>query len=334
MATDELRAKIVKYQQEVKEKADSYERTILTIICFDSAVRWDAAVKDYFVGSHFLPCRRLSKVGANGNVTPDVVVQLSEHNGIVGEVKITASTERDFDRAFEQMQNYDQELKGWRTEDEAVGMHDLALLVDDLERTAAKNYFGSKSFERNFTLIACAVQRRAKEVCKIEKYYGAFSDERVEQKLAEPVPVPLEELIGQISAVKFYDTPPPTEYTMNILWMNVFNELKERNGERKDKSLTVECKEITRMLCEKFSFEQQDERQPKIPKEAWVREALDALVSIQYAQKDPVDGNKYYIQSYQKKGDMLAVFSKKRFEALLRGERRSISGKQEHLFEV
>jgi hypothetical protein len=317
------------YVKQVREQADAYERTIQTIISFDSAVRWDDNKKTYFGHSYFLPCRRLSKSLSlpNDVVTPDIVIQISNNYGIVAEVKITASNEQDFTKAHEQIQNYDNDLIGWKTNNEKIDSHDLSLLVNDFKKNIAHRYFKDKIFKRKFTLVACAIIVESKAFCKIEKYYGVFSDERIESKLSNPVPVSLEPIIGIISSVKFYDTEPPVEYTMNVLWMNVFNEIKQGGGVwGTEKMISVDCKEVTRMLQEKYSFKQIDSRQPKIPREAWIRDALDEFVAIKYAQKDSDNGEKYYVKySYPRKDDMLGLFSKKHFEVL---NKKTLKGKQ------
>jgi hypothetical protein len=330
----ENRKKVEERQRQVREEVDAYERTISTIICFDSAVRWIDEERNYLDGSYFLPCRRLSKPENGGDVTPDIVIQLSAESGVVAEVKMTASTENDFGKAHAQMKKYDQDLMGWKTDDERIGTHDLALLVDDLRRNAARDYFeGNDGFVRRMALVACAIQRQAREICKIEKYYGNFTDQRVELKLRNPVAVSLEALIGRISAVKFYDGEPPLEYTMVVLWLNVFPELKERETKERDQALVVDCGEVTEILREKYSFGQEDRRQPKIPKQSWVKKALDAFVSIDYADRDRTNVNRYQIKySYGKRGDLLSLFSKKLYEVANRPQKKT--GKQGELLFV
>lgn len=305
------------YLKEVRERADSYERTIQFMIAFDSAVRWDDRQRRYIEDSHFLPCRRLTKniAGSNAHITPDIVIQLSSRYGIIAEVKITASSDQDFTKAYQQIVNYDSDLIGWKTKNEKIDLHDLALLVNDLKKNVALKFFGDKTFQRKFNLVACARISESKEFCKIEKYHGAFSDTRIESKLRDPVAIPLEAIIGDVSGVKFYDVEPPVEYTMNVIWMNALNEIKQKGGSEKGKMILVECSELTGMLQERYSFCQLDSRQPKIPREAWVREALDTFVAIKYAKEDPGNDDRYYIKySYPRKEDMLEFFSRKNFE--------------------
>ncbi|MDP8246725.1 MAG: hypothetical protein P9M00_01170 [Candidatus Tritonobacter lacicola] len=304
------------YIKEIREQANSYEHSIQAIISFDSAVRYDDQKKEYVSGSYLSPGRKLNKgsVDSDDQVTPDIVIQLSEDYGIIGEVKITASTNNDFKNASEQMHNYDNELYGWRTEAFKVDSHDLSLLVHDLNRNVARRYFEKEQFDKKFNLIACALITRANASYKIEKYFGVFSNERIEKKLEDPVAIPLEKFVKTISEIKFYDVEPPIEYTMDILWMNLFNEISKE--ERKGKIIEVNCKKATAMLNERFTFPRIDERQPKVPREAWVRRALDSFVAIGYGEKDHKDNDTYHIRYfYMKKESMLEVFAKKYFQA-------------------
>jgi hypothetical protein len=263
-------------------------------------------------------------------VSPDIVIQLSNEYGIIAEIKITGSNDRDFENAYEQLKRYDRDLIGWETENSKIKTHDISLLVNDLKRTDAKRYFDDKTLQRKFSLVACARISEAKEYCKIEKYHGSYSDERLEKKFRDPIPVPLEKIISKISAVKFYDADPPVEYTMNVLWMNVFNELMARDGA--GKMIAVSCKEVTKLLEEKYAFKQVDSKQPKIPKEAWIRNALDVFVKIKLAKKDPTKNNVYLVKySRTKKTNMIDLFSKKHFEVKSKKEQKSSDHEQKEL---
>ena len=309
----------------IEDESDSYGQTIETIICFDCAVRWLDERRDYVKDSYFLPGRRLSKTSKDSNdyVTPDIVVQFSLKYGLIAEAKIAASTQQDFDKASRQMHTYDASLFGWKTDDEQIETHDISLVVDDLNRNAVQRYFEERTFDRKFTLVASSHLERSRDARKIEKYYGVFSDNRLEVKFRDPVPVPLEELdiVRRISAVKFYDAEPPVEYTMDVLWMSVFNEISQKEAVGASKMLSVRVAELTEMVRERYAFRQLDRRQPQIPKTKWIRDALNGFKEIGYAvQKD----DEYHIKyQYQRKDSMLAVFAKKLFEA-----RKKEGGKQ------
>ncbi len=321
------------YIKKIREQADSYERTIQAIIAFDSAVRWDDAQKDYLSDSYFLPGRRLSRTlnDSGNNVTPDIVVQLSNNYGIIAEVKLTASTDQDFVRAYEQIRRYDTELVGWKTSNKRISLDDLCLLVEDLKRNAAKRYFSGKTFEKNFTLVACSRVYLDKHFIKIEKYHGSFSNKRIEDKLGrDPVPIPLEDIVEGMTRVKFYDAEPPVEYTMNVLWMNIFNQfMEEKKGEKIGKNILVNTGEATEKLEKAYSFGRLDDRQPRIPKQVWIRRALDAFSEIGYASRDSKNRDVYNVKyTYLRKESMLEVFAKKLYSVLNKSGRKLEEGRQ------
>jgi len=318
------------YIKKIREQADSYERTIQAIIAFDSAVRWDD--EGYLSDSYFLPGRRLSRTlnDPDDTVTPDIVVQLSNNYGIIAEVKITASTHQDFVDVCRQIRRYDADLVGWKTPSKRISLHDLSLLVEDFKRNAAKRYFVNKTFEKNFTLVACSRTYQDKHFFKIEKYHGSFSNKRIEDKLGrDPIGIPLDDIVEGMTRVKFYDAEPPVEYTMNVLWMNIFNELMEEKGKKTGKEIFVNTREATEKLGKAYSFPRPDDRQPKVPREVWIRRALDAFVEIGYASKDSKDRDIYNVKySYQRKESMLTVFARKRYSALTKSRRKIEEGRQ------
>ncbi len=199
---------VERYVKQIREQANAYERTIQTIIAFDSAARWDDTYSSYLDNTFFFQGRRLIKEetpSKNNYVSPDIVLQLSNEYGIVAEIKITGSSNQDFENAYKQLKNYDRDLIGWKTKDGRIKSHDISLLVNDLKRNIAKRFFEGKALQREFSLVACALISEANEYCKIEKYYGAYTDERLEEKFSDPIAVPLEKIIAKISAIKFYE---------------------------------------------------------------------------------------------------------------------------------
>lgn len=302
------------YVKNIRDQSDTYERTIMSIIAFDAAVRWDDSTKKYVVNSHFLPGRRM--MASKIEVTPDLVVQLSPSNGIIAESKLSASTENDFKNAHEQISKYDDDLEGWVTSKGQIGVHDISLLVDHIKKTQASDYFSKIAFKRKFSLISCVLVTMGNYYFSIEKVTGEFSDDRVNKKLRTVVAVPMDKIQHLFSVVKFYDARPPVEYTMNTLWMHAFTELvahKDDNG-----FTPVTSKQATDILFKKYSFGQFDARQPKSPREAWIKEALELFVKLGYGFKDSKDPNIYLIDfsSSRRKESFAETIAKKHFRHL------------------
>jgi len=250
-------------------------------------------------------------------VTPDAVCQLSDTYGIIGEVKLTASSDQDFAQAQKQLLKYDQPLHGWMTPTKKIPKHDLSLLVNDLEKNRVKAFFKDKKYAHNLTLVACARQLQVNEIVKIEKYDGFYADPKLEQKMSNPIPVPLERVVRTMSSVKFYDTEPlAVEYTMNVLWMCVFNEFAAKDtGKKHKEEITVDLAEAVRMLKSRFAFHRVDNMQPESPRTEWVRKALNTFISIGYATRKSSDQYIVKYSPYCRHKSMLEVFAKKVFEA-------------------
>ena len=310
------------YVKQVECQSDCYEQSIQAIICFDSAVRFDDNTQQYLQDSFLMPGRRMSPVDDPAHaVTPDVVSQVSPSYGIVGEVKFSASSARDFRDAEAQMKKYDTDFDGWKTESGLVDSHDLSLLINAIYHRQGEAFFRGKAFSKPFSLVSCSHVKQANDVMTIEKCLGSFSDQRVDKKLSVTVAVPLESMVSQMSRVKFYDAEPPVEYTMNVLWFCVFNELAESPSAGEGNELAVNGQTITGMLRERFSFRAIDDKQPQSPRTAWINRALDAFVSIGWARKKSSGGYDITYKSYRRKDSLLDVFAKKVFESKL--EKRS-----------
>ena len=123
------------YIEHVRRQADNYERTIQAMICMDSALRFDDNSRAYRPGSQVFQGKRMRTspdncVSPNVDVTPDLVVQYDNSHGVVAEVKLSASSERDFSQAKQSVTKYDDDLTGWETDDRRLSQHDLCLIVN------------------------------------------------------------------------------------------------------------------------------------------------------------------------------------------------------------
>lgn len=324
------------YIEEVRRCCDSYEETIQAMISFDSAIRWDTNINGYSSGTHFLPGRKMAKSDRK-TVTPDIVIQMNHLYGIVGEVKITANNDRDFEKAATQIGKYDDNLAGWKTSSKKIYKHDLSLLVHTLHKARAKRYFDNKKFSRNFNIVACARITQASETYMIEKCSGSFSDSNIDDKLSDPVGIPLEKVIVHFGGIaKFYDQEPEyVEYTMNILWMNIFGTIPEKesrlvNGKIKE-FIVADCNKITKMLQEQYSLSIAEQNQPTFPRKEWTKKSLDAFVEIGLAEQDTHNSDRYFINySSRKKESMIEVFAKKLCEG---GQKKKKSSEKQLEFE-
>lgn len=321
------------YVKAVAESCDSYEETIQAIICFDSAIRWDSNTRDYRKDTHFLPGRRMLRTDTT-RVTPDIVVQVNKHYGVVGEVKITASNDRDFKHAETQIKKYDDDLKGWKTETEKIKEHDLSLLVHLSNKAEARRYFAKEKFSRKFNMISCARLDQVSIKYNIEKFSGTFLEPEIDKKLSDGVTLPLERVLDKLGVVKFSDQEPEyVEYTMNVIWMNILGSVTEKvaksvGGKRRE-FVVVDCNKITKILREQYSLSILDDNQPTIPRKAWVKKSLDMFVEIHLAEQDSKNRDRYFIiHNTIRKDSMIEVFAKKCYKAKQK-KRKSSEGQLE-----
>ena len=83
-------------KEEVKQlinQIDDYQETILAIVTFGHAIRWEKSLSNFKPETYFCIGRKMNtsksnRVLPNDIVTPDFIVQINKKYGIVGEVKI------------------------------------------------------------------------------------------------------------------------------------------------------------------------------------------------------------------------------------------------------
>jgi len=292
------------YVSAVTRLFDTYQRTVQAIVCLKSALCWDDDAHMSRDECVFASGRRMTPAGS-GDLTPDVVVQFSRENGLVGEVKLTASSDIDFANAESQIKSYDQDLTGWWTDNEAIDEHQLACVVDDAHVGAAMRRFGAgEGFDREFILLSAAVQRAASEFLKFELRTGTFVEERLTAKFDPNTLIPLEK-VWTIDEKKFCDDPPPCpEYTMVVLWFYYFPTLRDgetrlaRHDDTQVEQLRVDVCEARDFLRRAFSVcgsSEAEPRQPSVPRKDWVAQALDHLVAIGRGDADPSDPDVYWM---------------------------------------
>jgi hypothetical protein len=297
----------------IKIDADNYEQTIQAIIAFDSSVRYDDSIKDYpprsfcFIGKK-MNTSASNKKSPNNEVTPDMIVQLTNDYGFVTEVKsVFPSDEEHWEDDLDQLLKYDDNLTGWNTPNKLIGKHDISLLVHNARKKAVKDYITNRlqatnsKFDRKFSIVAYTRNAGIKLFVDLEKYYGEITDTRIDNKLLGVSSIPIEKLIPQYN-MKFYDAKPPLAYLMHILWDFVIS-----NKPSIDKYIEAEGKksQIVEVLVNdlasdlrcyfsgKFPKDTNIEGIPEIPRIEWVREALDCFQEIGMAEK--INNEKYLI---------------------------------------
>lgn len=104
----------------------------------------------------------------------------------------------------------------------------------------------------------------------------------------------MEVLVRLCSTIKLYDDEPPLPYLLQIIWENVVlqkaaeSERFEMMRKNQKINIDLEIDAVINELHKGFSFrmlyDNDSERQPKIPKREWILRACDKLVELKEAK--------------------------------------------------
>jgi len=313
------------------EKIDNYNQTLEAMICFSHILRWDDEKEEFKPNSYSFIARNMgtsenNRITPKNEITPDLIVQLDGNYGIVCEAKKSFPQNRNLWKSnFNQLQKYDDELKGWKTSKEYIKTSDIVLLThykikvgvsDYLEENISnKNLF----FDRNFSAIAFQRTLEANIFLTLEKFYGNLFDTVLNERLRRIVGVPLKKIIP-LNNIKFYDDKPELSYMMEILWNKIFSQYPKmeefmESGGIKIMTIEVNVDKLTQKLRKQFSdYIEGDSRQPELPKTKWVKEAMDMLVRLNYAKKDDKEDNNYTVK-YKSIKNTLQRFTREIYES-------------------
>lgn len=300
--------------QKILEKIDDYAQTLEAMISFSHVLRYDDKIKNFRPNSYSFIARKMNttknnRINPEIEVTPDLIVQLNRNYGIITEAKKSLPQNQKFwKRKFDQLEKYDDNLQGWKTENEYIDTSDLVLIVHYKISVEVSDYIdkriknNSLVFDRNFSLIAFQRSQNRKLTITLAKSYGDLSNTNLDNRFRKIVRVPYDELIIHFNRIKFYDDKPELPYIMDILWNNVFNqypqieEFMEAKG-KKIINIRVNINDLTEKLRIQFSdYLEGDRRQKAIPATKWIREAMEMFVKLNYAKKN---GNDDYIVKYK-----------------------------------
>ena len=117
--------------------------------------------------------------------------------------------------------------------------------------------------------------------------------------------------------LKFYDDKPITEYTMVILWNDLFTSMVSEiqfDQELKAYAFDVTVEELASELQRLYGSEGREERDRRFPRIPWVRQALDAFVALDLAEQR---GDSYLVKFKTtlrtgESGDLVERFSRHR----------------------
>lgn len=307
------------------EEIDNYKDSVSAIIGFMNFYRYDDTSEEMkkdvlvFQGRRLKPSTQKTFEPSTENasyVTPDIGILLPAKNGVLGEVKKSFPNDQgQWIKTFEQLMSYDDDLRGWPSVDK-VNSHDIVLILHQSRSNVVRKYFESNrgsiiNFNRPFCIVEFnrSDERNAHFFFRIQ--YGSLTENSVNARLENGVPVPMVALVKAYSTIKIYDSEPPLPYLLDLIWENVV--LRSASEEAKFEKLrknqkievVLEVDSIAEEMHQGFSFrmlhDNNEERQPKIPKKEWIMRACEHLVKLNEASW--VDSTKKTIKVFFRKYD-------------------------------
>lgn len=297
-------------EQELRDQIDNYKDTLFAIVGFMNLYRFDDQSRTMrsdvvlFQGRRLDPVQEKDPEKEDGEadeieplapVTPDIGILLPGDTGVLGEVKASFPLDRSrWLQDFQQVMSYDRRLSGWPSISGKVSTHDVVLLVHYSRAAAVRKFYEErKGTEINFTRPFCIIEfhrvDQAREFFSLRTQIGSVSNAELNNRLEEGVPIPMSVYVEQYSTHKLYDSHPPTPYLLDLIWTHIVSLEASSSSKftrlRKNQSIDVEIDidQITDRLYKQFSFytlhSDHTDRQPKTPRQAWVREACERLIA-------------------------------------------------------
>jgi len=264
-----------------------------------------------------------NRISPSVDVTPDCVVQTQARLGFVAEAKLgLPRDENAWDDDINQMQKYEDDLMGWWTANERIEGFDIIGLVplvrgvkfaDRVENGIAA---GKWKFERRWSVMGFFKTSGIRDFMTLKKERGELSDAELDRRLRESVPIAFDRLILTYQDRKFVDHAPPLPYLLQVMWDDLLTRYAADvpKDEREQLiSLRVTVKKATEDLQVYYGFKSSGARSPEIPRQSWVRKALDLLVEFRMATRTNQD--EYTIRYKRTRGDTLKRFGRLCFRA-------------------
>lgn len=286
--------------QGIKDRNESYLSTIYALHGFILAVmRTTISPKDNI---HSSIGRRMHFVEGKSKrdlCTPDLVIQLDQTEGIIGEAKLLICQNNDdkWKKYLKQAKKYDNDLVGWWTTDGLIERPNLVWITELTFSSKVGDYFQEKLdkgeiyFTHPFAVIEFSKHQKAREYLFLRTRIGDLPGS-LSQAFKNGIDVSLETLIFENHEKKFYDAKPmDIEYVMDILWQNIFTQEAFTNNDGKSRyddkekvwRIPIHLDALTLNVQKLYGAVGGEEREVEYPQKAWIKEALDKFVSINLA---------------------------------------------------
>jgi hypothetical protein len=312
----------------IRQRIEDYYSTIHALLSFVSLTTWKEGNK--IDGANFNFGRRMdttstNRVSPDTQVTPDGVIQPYPDLGYITEIKKSLSNKtEEWDKHILQLLKYDDDLMGWWTATETISDHCIVLLIEISRSVEFSDYLASylantgEDFNKPFSIVefARADEFKPYYILRVQHEFDEIEDEDLKETLRKGKKIPIEDVVATYGEKKFYDSEPEAEFTMSVIWLDIFTDMArdvEYNKSLKAYPLEIDINRITCELQKVYGSTGTEHREAQYPKKAWVKRALDGFVRIGLAQE--VSADHYRVSFKPIRGDALEKFAKQRVTA-------------------
>lgn len=305
----------------LRAKIEDYYSTIQALHAFISLLIWDGdRIQD---GAKFGIGRKMgtssnNRVSPNTSVTPDATVQRFDNLGYVIEAKKSLPQNKEqWQKEVNQLLKYDDNLIGWWTDDQLIDQQCTVLLIEISRAVDFVDYLklylseNGIHFANEMSVIFFTRADEFKPHYMLRTEWGNIQDQYIFDLLRRGKKVTVEAVTASFGERKFYDSEPAPEFTMIVIWQDIFNHIArnyEFNRDIKAYIFDVDVTEITRELQQNYGSTGNSHRSVEFPKKIWVNKAFDGFVRLHLAEK--LDNDKYRIYYKLIRTDLLEKFSK------------------------
>lgn len=308
--------------KETKNSINDYKQTVHSILAFAALVVHDGILQrpnsQFGFGRRMETSENNSKIPLN-EITPDLVAQKSKQYGIVAEAKKALDKNQlNWDQHVEQLRKYDDNLKGWWTENEMLANSNAVMLIHQSRGRLLRDFlYNCRNKDPNSVgPNTCVVEFN--ESPEAETYYffrlefGKIKDSELMKSLYAGKQIPLDEVKKSFTNIEYYDVKPPMPLLLSRLWTNYFPTKLDEGEYDEQKQLMkirVTVTGVTDELQKAFGSQAlyQDDRSSEFPKQKWIREAFDKLISYNLASHSS-ESDEYTIYLRRFQGDVIERF--------------------------
>lgn len=253
MSTDERRRRVC----DVQDRIEKYEYVLKALVVLDhkfcilrNAVVWQG--KKLYTSS-----ASADGSGGKGKATPDMAVEAAGRGHLyraVVEIKGSISKHPGhLSKVISQLEKYKLITGNWENTAPDVS-HDVILVAGtphaDNFVAQIKNIPGRSGIKNWLIVIrVVAAKHNGEECMEIARIYGQIGHTRLDASMSpeKACRIPLYKIIKKIDQLKFYDSDPPVEYTMTVMWDHIFSKFvqgknlqKLRDGQKVTISISMD----------------------------------------------------------------------------------------------